>query len=174
MTELLGQLQKSYPQVSFCASEAFSWSPAESSIYYIDAHLAGPEGVWALLHEVGHSSLNHQIFHSDFELLTLEVAAWRQAKVIATGLGITIDDEHVEDCIDTYRDWLHRRSTCPTCGTICMQKNSKTYACHNCHSFWAVSSSRFCRSYRLKTYEITKTLPAMEPVAVFLHSRKRD
>lgn len=168
--QLLHQLRIAYPSVTFCSGESFCWSPAESSIYYIDEQLTKDEGVWALFHEVGHSSLEHQSFQSDFELLKLEVAAWDRAIILAAKLDIIINPEHIEDCIDTYRDWLHRRSTCPTCGTICMQKSAKAYACHNCHSFWSVSSSRFCRSYRLKTYDIAKTLPVGEPVAVFLHS----
>jgi hypothetical protein len=73
---------------------------------------------------------------------------WEKAKQLAESLNYTIDPDHIQDCLDTYRDWLYQRSTCPTCTNCSLQTNSRTYACFNCGTNWNVSSSRMCRPYR--------------------------
>jgi hypothetical protein len=118
---------------------------------------------WALLHETGHALLEHQSYKGDFELLRLEVAAWERAREVAAtishdfspdstpdaGMDVTIDEDHIQDCLDTYRDWLYKRSICPTCTTKCLQQDDFVhYRCFNCHTTWRVSSNRFCRAYR--------------------------
>jgi hypothetical protein len=65
---------------------------------------------------------------------------------------IKLDNNHIQDCLDTYRDWLHRRSKCPTCGMHVLQKDVRTYQCFNCDASWRVSAGRFARPYRLKTF----------------------
>lgn len=103
---------------------------------------------WALLHEVSHALLGHQTYHTDVELLQLEVAAWARAEQLAADFDIHIEADHIQDCLDTYRDWLHGRSICPTCTTRSLQQSDHHYRCHNCHTSWRVSASRFCRPYR--------------------------
>lgn len=104
---------------------------------------------WSLLHETGHALLGHTSYVADIELLKLEVAAWDRAKQLAKELGTSIDENHIQDCLDTYRDWLDKRSICPNCGTKSIQtdKGSK-YRCFNCHTTWRVSNNRFGRAYR--------------------------
>jgi len=102
-----------------------------------------------MLHELAHATLGHNSYETDFELLLLEVAAWDKAKALARDYGETIDDEHVQDCIDTYRDWLYQRSNCPACSTTSLQESAVSYKCFNCGSSWTVTASRFCRPYRL-------------------------
>jgi len=109
----------------------------------------GENALWSLLHETGHALLGHTTYKADFELLQLEVAAWEKAKEIAKVLEITINNDHIEDCLDTYRDWLHKRSVCPNCTTQCLQQDDLShYRCYNCHTKWKVSTNRFCRAYR--------------------------
>ncbi len=146
--ELLQQLKKDFPAISFKTGSKHFWSPHDKRITYILEDQESPEAIWALLHEVGHAVLEHDKYESDFELLRLEVAAWQNASELAGRYGLEIDEEHVQDCLDTYRDWLHRRSTCPGCGNHSLQKDPKTYECFNCHTVWKVSVSRFCRPYR--------------------------
>jgi hypothetical protein len=51
--------------------------------------------------------------------------------------------------LDTYRDWLYKRSICPTCTAKCLQQGDFVhYRCFNCHTTWRVTASRFCRAYR--------------------------
>lgn len=133
----------------------FLWSPKDKTIVYTKAKLVEQTGQWSLLHELAHATLGHQTYKNDLELLQLEVAAWKEAKKLAEQLHIDIDGNYVEDCLDTYRDWLHQRSTCPTCGNVGLQHESKEYRCHNCMSRWRVSQSRFCRPYRMKQIDQT-------------------
>jgi hypothetical protein len=146
--DLLKQLRKDFPALSFKAGTSHFWSPHDQRITYTLKGQESPEAVWALLHEVGHAMLGHDRYDSDFELLKLEVAAWQKACELADKYGVSVDEEHVQDCLDTYRDWLHRRSTCPVCGNHSFQKDPAAYECFNCRTIWKVSVSRFCRPYR--------------------------
>ena len=148
MQELLEQLRKDYPDIQFIEGKAFYWSPKDRSVTYGGASTQPLVACWSLLHEVSHGILGHTTYHSDFELMGLEVEAWQKASKLAKKYDYKISPEHIQDCLDTYRDWLHRRSTCPTCGTVSIQKDPKTYECFNCRTSWHVSSSRFCRPYR--------------------------
>ena len=149
MKHLLTRLQADHPAIHFQAAERFFWSPQEQTVYY-DPKKASNEAQWALLHELSHALLGHKTYKTDFELLQLEVAAWDQAEKLSNTYHIKIDAEHVQDCLDTYRDWLHARSKCPSCGTHGVQTNPSTYQCLNCHTEWNVTTERFCRPYRKK------------------------
>lgn len=148
MKNLLDRLKADYPAISFIEGEAFFWSPKNQTVTYAQISTLPEVAKWSLLHEVSHGILGHTGYTSDFELVRLEVAAWQHASKLAKRYGIKIDPEHIQDCLDTYRDWLHRRSTCPTCGTVSLQADPKTYRCFNCKTTWRVSNSRFCRPYR--------------------------
>ena len=149
MPSMLDQLRHDYPDLSFVQSDSFYWSPQKNIIHYrfIDD---SPESVWPLLHEVGHAQLGHRRYSSDFELLSLEIEAWEQAKLLAKKYACEIDEDHIEDCLDTYRDWLYERSTCPICTNSSLQIEVDRYSCFNCNNEWRVSSSRKCRTYRKK------------------------
>lgn len=141
-------LQHDYPQFKIRQGSVFSWSPARNELIY----RRGTDdiaGMVSLLHELGHALLGHKRYTLDFELLQLEVAAWEEATRIAKQYGVIIDDNHIQDCLDSYRDWLYRRSICPQCSTKALQLDEgNQYRCHNCHKTWQVASSRFCRPYR--------------------------
>lgn len=148
MRSLISRLRADYPDLRFTAGQQFCWSPETGEIFYKTA-ATGPTAVWSLLHETGHALLRHHNYQADFELLRLEVAAWDKARQLASNLSLAIDEEHIEDCLDTYRDWLHKRSICPTCAIKCLQQDDFVhYRCFNCHTTWQVSASRFCRAYR--------------------------
>jgi hypothetical protein len=146
--KLLEALQLAYPKLKFTSGEKFYWSPETQEVFYkTDGGVEKDE--WALLHETGHALLGHTSYKTDVELLKMEIAAWEKAHELGKELNIIIDENHVQDCLDTYRDWLHARALCPTCKTRCLQKNSgHEYRCHNCHTSWKVTPSRFCRPYR--------------------------
>lgn len=150
MDELLDKLKADNPNLAFVRGDSFYWSPKGRTITYAAGSTQPEIAKWSLLHEVSHGLLGHEVYRSDFELMQLEVAAWQQARALAKHYGIKIDPEHVQDCLDTYRDWLHGRAACPTCGTVSMQQDPHTYACFNCGTSWHVSNSRFCRPYRRK------------------------
>ena len=155
MEKILSKLKKRFPALSFRAGGRFTWSPKTKQIIYKEDSLSTDRiAVWSLLHEVGHALLGHSTYNSDFELLSLETAAWQKAKELAPAYNQEIDEDHIQDCLDTYRDWLYQRSTCPTCTSCSLQIDSKTYCCFNCGGSWQVSSSRLCRPYRRKQKEI--------------------
>ncbi len=144
---LLAKLQKENPHISLKAAETFYWSPRDKTVYY-DANNTTTEGLWALLHETGHAILNHTQYYSDIELVHMEVAAWETAKLLSKKMKTEISEDHAQDCIDSYRNWLHRRSLCPDCNLSGIQIDAKHYSCIFCHKKWQVSAERFCRPYR--------------------------
>lgn len=140
-----------YAALNFVAGDTFSWDPKNTRICYKTARLESDNGLWALLHEIGHATLGHTDYKNDLELLHMEVAAWEEARQIANQYNITIDDDYIQDALDSYRDWLHVRSTCPKCYERCLQATTHTYLCHNCGTEWHVTRSRLCRPYRKTT-----------------------
>jgi hypothetical protein len=166
MDVLLKKLKKKLPNIVFEAGDAFFWSPEHATVTYKRSSSQKREHTWALLHEASHALLNHKTYRRDIELLQLEAAAWEQAKQLANELNINISDDHIQDCLDTYRDWLHQRATCPRCSTVSFQVNSREYRCHNCAATWQVTASRFCRPYRLSNAPNKKS-PQAVPQATF-------
>jgi hypothetical protein len=148
MQTLLAKLQEAFPDLRFTPGRQFSWSPESGEVFY-KSTAKGPKARWSLLHETGHALLEHKTYRADFELLRLEIAAWERARDLADDFGIEIDEDHIEDCLDTYRDWLYKRSICPTCNAKCLQQDDIVhYRCFNCHTVWRVTANRFCRAYR--------------------------
>lgn len=147
---LLKSYRKLLPGVTFTSGKAFYWSPKTKQIFYDEVNLLTEVGQWALLHEIAHAQLGHTIYNNDAVLLSLEVEAWEKAKETAQIFDIKINAEHIQGCLDTYRDWLYARSTCPTCRLNSLQTDQTTYTCLNCLTVWSVSKSRFCRPYRMQ------------------------
>ncbi len=148
VSSLLARLQADFPEYEFMESNRFSWHAGKKHVSYNKKPLETNEGNWALLHELGHALLGHTNYESDVELLHMEVAAWQRAKELAGVYGLHVDESYVQDALDSYRDWLHVRATCPTCHERALQSNPVTYSCHNCGTQWHVARSRFCRPYR--------------------------
>lgn len=146
MKKLLHKIQQDFPSITFTPGDELHWSPQNSSISYNEE--GDKVAILGLLHEVGHAVLEHKIYISDVDLLQKEAAAWAQARTLAHTYGIEIDETHVQDCLDTYRDWLHKRSTCPTCTSHGIEQHTGLYSCLNCKTTWEVAPSRFCRPYR--------------------------
>jgi len=149
MDTFVSTLQQRFPQISFRAADTFYWSPREQAVHYRTTENA--TDTWSLLHETSHALLSHTDYGSDFELLSLEVAAWERAQSLAKELDVpAIDTEYIEDCLDTYRDWLHKRSACPDCGQTSLQTSERAYRCLNCAETWQVTQNRHCRHYRAR------------------------
>jgi predicted RNA-binding Zn-ribbon protein involved in translation (DUF1610 family) len=146
----VGKVIKDYPQFKFLPGNQEHWSPKTNTITYSQTE-ALDELRYGLLHELAHAVLGHNTYQSDFELLKLESQAWELAAKIGRKYNVKLDDDHIQDCLDTYRDWLHRRSKCPTCSMHVIQKDAVTYKCFNCGTSWTVSHRRFARSYRRRT-----------------------
>jgi hypothetical protein len=148
MRDLVLKLESDFPNLNFVSGKQFCWSPETNEVVFM-ANAKGKRPIWSLLHETSHALLGHKTYHADVTLLRLEVEAWVRAKNLAKSYDITIGNEYIEDCLDTYRDWLYKRSICPNCTAKCLQQSNFThYKCFNCHTTWRVSTNRFCRAYR--------------------------
>ena len=161
MHTLITKLQAEFPTLLYKSSDQFYWSPETKEIFYNESS-KGKEAKWSILHETGHALLNHDSYKADFELLRLEIAAWDKAQIIAKKYKIKIDENHIQDCLDTYRDWLYKRSICPNCTTkSLLQGDYVHYRCFNCHATWRVTASRLCRAYRRQK---NITAPSIRPI----------
>lgn len=149
MDELLIQLQRDFPTLSFRAAKEFCWSPGTQEVLY-PAKASNNSACWSLLHETAHALLEHNTYDNDFSLIALEADAWQKAVQLGKTYGILIDSDHIEDCLDTYRDWLHSRSLCPNCHSNGIERASGNYTCLNCHSTWHVAKEKLHRVYRRK------------------------
>ena len=147
-TTLFDKIRGDFPDIDFVESTRFAWHAGARHIAFVPDALTDERSVWALLHELGHAQLGHADYTTDIELLQLEVAAWVQAHKLAEQYGIKIDQDYIEDCTDSYRDWLHVRATCPDCFCRALQRSKHLYHCHNCQTEWRVTRSRLCRPYR--------------------------
>jgi hypothetical protein len=147
MQQTIKSIIDDYATLDFVEDNIYYWSPKNREVHYA-GNMSSETDIWKLLHEIGHALLDHKRFKLDIELLHLEIAAWEQAKIIAQNYGVQISEDHIQDCLDTYRDWLYRRSICPNCMNTCTQDRASTYVCFNCNNSWQVSTSRTCRTYR--------------------------
>lgn len=137
---LIHQLKSDYPQFHFKKAKRFLWSPSENTVYYTSAD----DDYAFLLHELSHGLLGHAEYNRDIELIAMERAAWDKAVELAPSYGLTITEDTIENTLDSYRDWLHARSTCPNCKAIGLQIKQRTYTCLACHHNWRVNEARIC------------------------------
>ena len=148
IADFILKLRHDYPGLSFKPGPQDHWSPKSNTITYKKS-VPLREMQYGLLHELAHAVLGHRDYKSDFELLKLEGQAWELAAKIGRRYRVNINQEHIQNCLDTYRDWLHARSSCPSCGVHVLQKDSRHYHCFNCQTEWSVTSGHFVRPYRL-------------------------
>ncbi len=144
---LAKQLASDFPDIKFTLStDVCAWNAQKRQILYKET--TPPV---ELLHEVGHALLGHTSYTRDIELVRIEREAWEHAStVLAPRYNCVIDEETVESALDTYREWLHSRSTCPACGLNGIQDSQKTYKCIHCHEHWAVNDARICQLRRTR------------------------
>jgi hypothetical protein len=146
MEKLIKRLRQDYPDVEFIIGASHCWSPANGQIMYTPG--SNPAELAGVLHELGHARLKHHGYARDLELLQKEMDAWQEARQLCAEYGILISEDHIQDCLDTYRDWLHKRSLCPSCRNSGLQETERHYVCLNCGHTWHVTAARFCRPYR--------------------------
>ncbi len=151
MHSIINQLQTDFPQFRFEPAAEFWWSAAANTVY-IDPK-ADHSGAFAL-HELSHALLGHKGYERDIELLKLERNAWEYAiRELAPRYNVTVNEDILQDNLDTYRQWLYARSMCPECETTGIQARSRLYRCVACGHEWRVNDARLCalRRYSLQT-----------------------
>lgn len=148
ITSLAAKLQAEYPAYHFVEGREFRWSPQEKTIFYDGSS----DDLSSLLHELAHAILGHSDYLRDIELIAMERAAWEYAaNSLAPHHNASITPDTIEDALDTYRDWLHARSTCPHCGATGVQIKDHLYRCITCFTQWRVNDARSCALRRWKT-----------------------
>lgn len=139
---LISRLETDYPALTFSLSNEFRWAPQEQTIT-IDKDAPDTEAL--TLHELGHALLGHTGYSQDIELIQCERDAWEYAKaILASKYDVVIAEDTIQDNLDTYREWLHARSTCPACQATGMQIATKRYQCLACGHEWSVNEARTC------------------------------
>lgn len=135
--------------ISLQQGGGFYWEPKSTTVFYDSLQKDGPQ---LLLHELGHALLGHGTYDKDIELIAMERAAWERALALGSQYRVGIPADMIEDYLDSYRDWLHARSLCPTCGDTGLQTGPKTYQCLSCGGTWRVNEARTCnlRRYKVK------------------------
>lgn len=137
---LASRLQNDFAQFHFKTGDDFYWSPGQKMIFY---PLNG--NPLLLLHELGHALLGHQGYSRDVQLLGLERDAWEYTKnYLSQRYNIEVDHAVIENALDTYREWLHSRSICPTCTSTGIQARENIYSCVVCFASWEVNEARLC------------------------------
>lgn len=147
--DILEQLRKDFPAFHFVSGELFSWSPTTQTITVGDT-----DDHTQLLHEVAHAALSHARYARDIDLLTMEREAWQYAADILAprySVSLSMDDTTVQDALDSYREWLYRRSRCPRCEAAGIETNKHAYRCLLCDERWRVNEARTCRLQRRRT-----------------------
>ena len=143
---VLASISEQYPSMAFVSGEAFYWSPSEREITY---ELDDPDGYEHILHEISHALLEHTKYDSDITLIQMERAAWHYAKSrLGPKFNVQITDDLIQNDLDTYRDWLHARSTCPHCKSNGIQTAKRTYLCVVCQQTWTVNQALHCQLKR--------------------------
>ncbi|HWZ65516.1 MAG TPA: hypothetical protein VNX65_01815 [Patescibacteria group bacterium] len=148
-TNNLPKLIADFPQFKFKLDDVFKWSPGSQTISYSD--IKDLESQWLLAHELAHGLLSHVDYRFDVDLLRQESEAWNYAAQKLSGYYIApLNEAYIEDCLETYRDWLYKRSICPTCESTGLQIKTNTYNCINCRCLWRVNEARQCGLKRTK------------------------
>jgi hypothetical protein len=153
ISSLVAKLQRDFPSLHIEVGDDFYWSPSTATIHTTPVN--SREDKLTLLHEVGHAVLGHAHFNRDIDLIKIERAAWDYVRdTLAPRYGIKASEDDIEDMLDTYREWLHARSTCPQCRLTGIQTEADRYHCVGCGNDWRVNDARRCG---LKRYSLTTT-----------------
>lgn len=129
--DFLEKLKNDYPDLHFKAGEKFMYRPPKTIVLVSSE----PFSELLTLHEVSHAICKHKSFTMDVERLKMENEAWEKARELAVFYGIEVNEDLIQDELDTYRDWLHKKSRCPICGLTRFQTPDSLYHCPQCEEF---------------------------------------
>lgn len=131
LRDLISKIKADYPNFTFKTGRKFAFR-------YPNTITIGPSEPFdslLLLHEVSHALLGHRDYSRDIDRVKMESEAWEKTKELANHYGVEIDEDLVQDELDTYREWLHQKSRCPKCGLTRFQTPDNKYHCPRCENF---------------------------------------
>jgi len=128
--DFIARLRVDYPDYTFRSGKKFAFRFPKTIL------LGGQEENWELLtlHELSHAILGHRHFKTDVERLKMESEAWSKAKSLASYYEVGVDEDFIQEQLDSYRDWLHQKSRCPICGLTRFQTPDSQYHCPRCEN----------------------------------------
>lgn len=143
LKNLLNHLKTAYPNFRFKVGSRFKYRYPNQISLENPENSGTPPAFFALqtLHELGHALCKHKNYQTDVQRLKIEREAWEAAKTAYENLPNDLkntlkwDEDYIEDSLDTYRDWLHKKSICKTCGLTCYQTDDGAYHCPRCENF---------------------------------------
>ena len=130
LRDLITKIKADYPNFTFKTGRKFAFR-------YPSTITIGPSEPFdslLLLHEVSHALLGHRDYSRDIDRVKMESEAWEKAKSLASHYGVEVDENLIQDELDTYREWLHKKSCCPKCGLTRYQTNDQIYHCPRCEN----------------------------------------
>ena len=126
--DFIERVKLDFPELKFRNGKKYAFRPPKTII------LGPPEPFSELftLHEVSHAILGHKDFKMDVARLRMESEAWARARELAAKYRVEVDENLIQEQLDTYRDWLHKKSRCPICGLTRFQTPDSVYRCPKC------------------------------------------
>lgn len=131
LRDLINKIKTDYPSFAIKTGRKFAFRYPKT----ITIGPSEPFDSLLLLHEVSHALLGHRDYSRDIDRVKMESEAWEKAKELANHYGVEIDENLVQDELDTYREWLHQKSRCPKCGLTRFQTPDSKYHCPRCENF---------------------------------------
>ncbi|MCL1839896.1 hypothetical protein FWF89_02795 [Candidatus Saccharibacteria bacterium] len=130
VNSLLDKLSLDYPNLIFRHGKKFLFRPPKT----IFIGPPCPNHALLTLHELAHGLLQHKNYNLDIQRLKIESSTWQKTQELCKKYNIDWDEDFAQDHLDTYRDWLHKKSLCPTCQLTRYQDKTGTYHCPACQS----------------------------------------
>ncbi len=125
------KIRSDFPEFVFKPAERFSFRTPRT----IFINLGADKSDLLTLHELGHALLGHTSFKTGVERVKMERAAWEEARKLAEVYEVEFDEDFVEAKLDTYRDWLDKKTRCPKCGLTRFQDPEGNFHCPRCENF---------------------------------------
>lgn len=140
LSKFITQLSKDFPDFNFTYGKRFSFRPPKTIIIGPEE---GENTALLVFHELGHALSGKYQYNLGIERLKIESLAWQEAKKAyeackSSGKYPNLpswDQDFVEDNLDTYRNWLHQKSKCPSCG-LTMYQNNDGWHCPYCSTYY--------------------------------------
>lgn len=124
----LDKIRVDFPEFRFIVGKKFTFRPPRT----IAVDPEEQNAKLLLMHELGHALLGHREFKTDVRRIKMESEAWEKARELCDKYGVKYDEEVAQTELDTYRDWLHKKSRCPECGLTRFQTKDGDYHCPRC------------------------------------------
>lgn len=128
----LHSIESAYPDFVFKKGKKFLFRP-KKTVFYLKENDHFP---LLLLHELAHALLGHFSYQTSLERLKIERDAWNKTRSLCEEHSIPFDESFVEAELNSYRDWLHQKTLCKTCGLTCVEVSPESLFCPFCQKIY--------------------------------------